>query len=269
MTKQTIFSIIIVILAIAGAVWLTVWSKKHVPVMPGTNPVVTSDESKYLVTKEPQMVSVAEDSYLFGVGGSYPQFSQADASFNKKIADTVTAGVSDFKTSVNADYQARLATGGDVFQKEFAEGGMYTYEIKTDIVQSNDWAISTVIHISGFSGGAHSFQNVITFNYAVKKQKEMSVTDFSASLADLSEFVRTSLEEKFKKDGTFDGNVRLMLQEGTDPKKPENFQNFTFITEGNVEDGSAEDTVTFYFPPYQVAPYVYGEQIVVAPIGTP
>lgn len=85
MTKQTILSIIIVIVAIAAVIGLTVWATKHKPTEPGNNtPVVTDGESKYLVTKEPQMVSVTEDSFLLGISGSYPQFSQADAAFNKK-----------------------------------------------------------------------------------------------------------------------------------------------------------------------------------------
>lgn len=266
--KKTIFSIIIIIIAVGAVTGLTIWSKKHVPVAPVPNPVTTSDESKYLVTKEPQMVSVAEDAYLFGIGGSYPQFAQADASFNKKIADTITAGVTDFKTSVNADYQARLATGGDAFQKEFAEGGMYAYEVITDVVQSNDSYISTVIHVEGYSGGAHGFHGVMTFNYDVKNKRELHITDFG-TLEDFSEFARNELKEKFLKDGNYDANVESMMRSGTDPKNPENFQNFTFITVGDVEDGSAEDTVTLYFGEYQVAPYVYGEQMVVAPISTP
>ncbi len=247
--KKTISSIIIVILAIAGGVWLTIWAKHYKPV---TNliPVATdSEESKYLVTKEPQMVSVAEDSYLLGVGGSYPQFSQADAAFNKKIADTITGGVTDFKTSVNADYQARLATGGEVFQKEFAEGGMYTYEVSTDVVQSNDQYISVVIRSAGYSGGAHGYHNIITFTYAVERHEYADISDFHPMYF-IAGSAQEKLKEKFRSEGVLDSNIEAMISDGTDEKNPENFKNFTFVP----------GSLTLYFPEYQVAPYVYGEQ---------
>jgi hypothetical protein len=152
---------------------------------------------------------------------------------------------------VNADYKARLETGGDAFQKEFAEGGMYAYEVITDVVQSNDSYISTVIHVEGYSGGAHGFRGVVTFNYDVKKQQEISITNF-LSLADVSTQSRVQLKKKFQKDGNFDATIESMMNDGTDPSKSENFQSFTFIPE----------SLTVYFSEYQVAPYVFGEQVV-------
>lgn len=249
--KKTIFSIIVIIIAAGAVIGLTIWSKKHVPVASVTNPVTTSDESKYLVTKEPRMVSVAEDSYLFGIGGSYPQFAQADAGFNKKIADTITAGIADFKTSVNTDYKARLETGGDDFAEQFEGSGVYTYEVTTDIVQSNDNYISAIIRIAGFSGGAHGFRGMMTFNYDVKKQQEISITNF-LSLADVSTQSRAQLKKHFQDDGSFDTDIEPMMNDGTDPSKSENFESFTFIPEN----------LTVYFSEYQVAPYVFGEQVV-------
>lgn len=241
--KKTIFSIIIIIIAAGAITGFTIWSKKHAPVVPNENPVTTSDESKYLVTKEPQMVSVAEDSYLLGINGSYPQFSQADASFNKKIADTITDGVKSFKDNASADYKARLEIGGDEFQKQFEQGGMYTYEVKTDLVQSNDNDISFVIHINGYSGGAHGFHGIITFNYDVKNKKELMITDF-ISIKDVAQKSYDELNQKL-------GDI--FFKEGVNPKLVENFQNFTFTN----------DVITVYFPEYQVAPYVAGEQQVI------
>ncbi len=249
MTKQTIFSIIIVLLAIAGGVWLTIWAKHYKPVVNPIPVVTDSGESKYLVTKEPQMISIAEDSYLFGIGGSYPQFSQADAAFNKEIADTITGGVADFKTSVNADYQARLATGGDEFQKEFAQGGMYTYEVKAEVIQSNDNYISALIRISGYSGGAHGYHNIITFNYNVERHEHVDISDLQPMYF-IAGSAQEKLKEKFRSEGGLDVNIESMISDGTDEKNPENFKNFTFIP----------GSFTLYFSEYQVAPYVFGEQ---------
>ena len=255
MTKQTIFSIIIIVLVAAGLIVFTVWSKKHPISTPTNNPPVTTttDDSKYLVTKEPTNVSVAEDSYLLGIGGSYPQFSQADASFNSKIQKTVTDATADFKKNANDDYQARLQTGGDEFKKQFEQGGMYTLSWKTDVVQSNDRYISVIIREESYSGGAHGSVVATSFNYDVKNQKELALTDFM-TLEKASTVSRASLKVVFEKNGDTDTFNSFAL-DGTDPKKPENFSVFTFTN----------DTVTVYFSEYQVAPYVYGEQQVEIP----
>ncbi len=247
MTKQTISSIIILILVAVGAILLTIWAKNYKPA--GIiDPVVTnSDESKYLVTKEPQMVSVAEDSYLLGISGSYPQFVQADASFNKKIADTVTTSITDFKNIVDQDYEARLATGGDEFQKQFEQSNMYTLSWTTEVVQSNDNYISVIMRQEGFSGGAHGYHTATTFNYDVKNKKELMITDM-ISLDQVSSKSREILKKKFEQDGDTDTFEAFAIN-GTDPKKPENFQVFTFTN----------TALTVYFTEYQVAPYVYGE----------
>lgn len=217
------------------------------------DPVVTqSEESHYLVTKEPQMISVAQDSYLLSVSGSYPQFMQADAGFNQKIATMVTGGIADFKKAVNDDYQARLKIGGDEFQKQFEQGGMYTLSWKAEIVQSNDRFISVIIRQEGYTGGAHGYHLITSYNYDVKNNKELMITDFM-SLADASAQSRIQLKEKFQENGGFDAVVESMIDDGTESDSSENFKVFTFIPK----------SLTVYFPEYQVAPYVFGEQQVV------
>lgn len=249
MNTKTLASIVIIIVAVAAVVGLFMWHNKHPEI--GTVPgqiVETPSGSKFLITKEPTMVKVDEDSYLLGISGSYPQFAQADASFNAKIEKTFTDEIAAFKQSANEDYKARLETGGDEFLKQFEQGGMYFYEIKTDVVQSNDDFISVVIHYGGYTGGAHPFQNVITFNYDVKLQKELNITDF-VTLAGASKTSRQMLMDKFKKDDIWDPSMEQMLNEGTIPTS-ENFQNFTFIP----------NQITIYFGQYQVGPYALGEQ---------
>ncbi len=248
--KKTIISIIIIIIAAGAVIGLTIWSKTYHQIEIGDNLLETDQEvSKYLVTKEPHMISIVEDSYLLGIGGSYPQFAQADASFNKKIADTITVGVTDFKTSVDADYKARLETGGDDFAEQFEGSGVYTYEVTTDIVQSNDNYISAIIRIAGFSGGAHGYHNIITFNYNVERHEYVDISNFQPMYF-IAGSAREKLKEKFRSEGVLDANIESMISDGTDEKNPENFKNFTFIP----------GSFTLYFSEYQVAPYVFGEQ---------
>jgi hypothetical protein len=234
----------IAVLIIVAVVVIISVEKGKAPVV---NPGVSTP--KELISVDPNMVSVAEDSYLLGIGGSYPQFPQADAVFNAKIAKIFTDEIVQFKQTVNENYKARLETEGDVFQKQFEQSGMYFYEIKSDIIQSNDQYISAVLHFGGYSGGAHPYENVITFNYDVKNKKELKVSDF-LSLQSASEKSRLLLRAKFEKDGNYDENINRMMEEGTDPKNQDNFQSFTFTP----------DMITLYFGQYQVAPYVYGEQ---------
>lgn len=248
MKNKSAFSIILVVIAVIIIVVVAVTHRSAKEPVSGTDTPVTV-ESGELITSQPILVSIAEDSYLLGIGGSYPQFAQADAAFNAKIKKVFTDEIAQFKDVVNEDYKARLEREGEAFQKQFESGGMYAFEIKTDVIQSNDSYISVVIHHGGYSGGAHPYQNVTTFNYDVKAQKELSITDF-LGYSEASEKSREALIAKFKKDNVLDDSTQAMLEDGTDPTVAENFSTFTFTPE----------EVTIYFGQYQVAPYVYGEQ---------
>lgn len=246
MTKQTIISIIILILAIAGLVFLTFWKPKNqAPLIPDN----TNQQSGELISIQPTMVDVSEDSFLLGIGGSYPQFSQADALFNENLANIFNEEIKNFKEMANNDYAARLEMDGASFEKEFAENGSpYSYDIKTHIVQSNEKYISFVARLSGYTGGAHGYQYVVTFNYDVTNKKILSITDFK-TLEQVSDQSRTLLKQQFQEKEVWDNSMQEWINEGTDPAKVENFNAFTFT----------DKILTVYFGQYQVAPYVFGE----------
>lgn len=255
-THTVLVVVTVVILSLAAvAVGLLVRRNRAEAPGGGTSSAVTADP----VTIQPTMVSVAEDSYLFGIGGSYPSFPQASREFNQKIAAAVTGMVADFKQAANDDYQARIKLDPK-FQDEFVKGDFYTYQVKADVVQSNDRFVSVVIHLGGYTGGAHPFNDVITFNDDVRAGKEIaSVTDLYPGQPDplswVSDKARVELSKRLAEaagEETLDDNVKRMLDDGTDPSTPENFRNFTFT----------DAAVTLYFGEYQVAPYVFGEQTV-------
>ena len=202
-------------------------------------------------------VSVVHDSYLASVSGSYPQFSQAGADFNKKISDAVNGDVAEFTKDASADYQAHLAMDGDSFKKQFANGGYYYLDIKYSVVQSNANYVSVIIREEGFTGGAHPYHNLFTFNYDVKNQREMALAalfpndpNYLKTVSDDARISLTSTLATAADESSLDDNMKGMLDDGTDPATPDNFNAFTFT------DGS----ITVYFGEYQVAPYVYGEQ---------
>lgn len=253
--KPLVVALIIVVVAIA--ISLVLANKKPVEA-PTENQGVPTELpiNNKPITMQPEMISVAEDSYVLGISGFYPKFSQTDDAFNKKIADFVTSGVATFKKEANADYQARLETGGDDFKKQFETGGMYTYQIKTDLVQSNNDFISMTITIDGYSGGAHGYETKTSFNYDVKNKKDITLDYFYPNnpnyLKIISDISRTSLTpqvEKATDQKPLDPFTKEMLTDGTDPARPINFEVFTFTN----------DILTIYFGQYQVAAYAYGQ----------
>lgn len=258
MRYKTPLSFVVVAAFVAGLVFLSRWHGAEAPVPAVPAPVANEEP----VSIAPTLVSVAHDSYLSSVSGSYPQFSQADSAFNKKIADAVAKDIAGFSADADADYRARLETGGDEFSKDFAKGGYYGLSVTADVVQSNSHFISLIIREEGFTGGAHGFHRLTTYNYDVQSRREINLSHFYPDdpdfLRKVSESARAGLAEKLAKDGgeaSLDAAAMSMMKEGTDPANPDNFRNFTFTVE-------AMDEITVYFPEYQVAPYVYGEQSV-------
>ncbi len=257
--KTTIYAVITLILGITVLVGFFMWINKHVEVPVIDSNTNTSSQTSNLVSIAPMMIPVDHNSYMASVKGSIPQFLQASDDFNKKILDGVMGDISDFNKNARADYDAHLKIDGDQFQKEFsdAKGSYYYFNITSNVVQSNETDISVVIHEEIYSGGAHPAHNVISYNYDVKNNKEISITDL-ASLQYLSSQARDILTKKFLSDANetvLDDNVKQMLYDGTDPSHLENFNTFTFtLTDLNV-----------YFGEYQVAPYVFGEQEITIP----
>lgn len=207
-----------------------------------------------IVAVDPRMVSVAEDSFLYSIIGAYPQFIQADQSFNEKISNVFTNHINDFKKSADENYQDHLKIEGEAFKAEFEKGDRgYNFSISTSVIQSNDAFISVIVREEGYTGGAHPFHTVLTFNYDVKNHKELSLTDF-ITLKEVSDISRKDLRDQFTKKGDA-GTFEMFAIDGTDPLRPENFQNFTVTP----------SAVVIYFNEYQVAPYVYGEMSVMIP----
>lgn len=239
--KKTILSFLIIIIAIAALIALSFMKPAQGPdIQQGTTDAVTVP---------PTMKTIDEDSYLFGVTGVYPQFSQADAVFNAKITDTITEDLDGFKGMANDNYKARLETEGDAFQQQFAQNGGFTYDLKTEVVQSNNRFISVVLRRDMYVGGAHGASAIFVFNYDVAAHRSLSLADFM-TLKAASDASRASLRQTLGEE-TYKG----FAVEGTDPSKAENFQTFTFT----------DKDITIYFGDYQVAPYASGEQRVVIP----
>ncbi len=201
----------------------------------------------------------------------YPQFKYVDPSFNKKIADAVTAGKDEFTQYAEDNWKAYRETS---FEKE--DPGEfppepYPFYVTWEPARIDDSYISFVMHIGGYNGGAHGYENIISYNYDVLAQTELTLADMFPGdanyLKTVSEFSRAALLPQLIKAGELegsmtpdemntyiDGSLTPMLNAGTEPTI-ENFLVFTFT----------DTDITLYFSQYQVAAYVYGEQQVTMP----
>jgi hypothetical protein len=122
--------------------------------------------------------------------------------------------------------------------------------------QLNSQYVSLIVRNSAFEGGANSSQTLATYNFDLQNQKSLTLADVLPAEDDLLEKVsaiaRQQLADSLAVDG---GRVDTqMLDDGTQPTA-DNFANFTFD----------HTNVTIFFPKYQVAAGVYGEQQVIIP----
>ena len=196
----------------------------------------------------------------------YPYFTKADSTFNLKIETLIKDQMEEHKKLSKENWQARYDTQvkGDNIPLVPKDEDKFSFFSDFTIVQSNSTYISFVSKYGGFSGGAHGYENNVSFNYNVKTQKVIELNDLFKDnptyLNSLSRESRVYLKKEFiivteedKKNSTpealkeYVDNMTSQIEAGTKPKI-ENFNVFTFTS----------DKVKIYFAQYQVGPYVIG-----------
>ena len=202
---------------------------------------------------------------------SYPQFTLADAAFNKKIVDAVQAAKTEFAQNAADNWKAYRENTYEEGDPGQFPSDPYPMYVKWELVQATDHYISAIMRIGGYNGGAHGFENIISWNYDVKAQKELTLADMFPNdpdyLKTVSDYSRTALTKKLSADIPLDEmtspeerekyiqeSIQPMIDAGTEPTL-QNFSVFTFT----------DTNITLYFSQYQVAAYVYGEQQVTMP----
>jgi len=206
------------------------------------------------------------------VEGVYPQFRNVDPSFNDKIKNTIVIAQSEFENNSKDNWNARRDTSLPQEQiSEFPNAGDFVFSTDIKYFQVNSDYVSFLIIVSGFSGGAHGYESLYAFNYDVKNAKEINCQEFFTSdpdyLIKLSDYSRKDLLDQFtERLASYEflnendykyalQNITEMIILGTEP----NLENFSIFT---LEPGF----INLYFSQYQVAPYVYGSQIVKMPL---
>ncbi|MGC9603522.1 MAG: DUF3298 domain-containing protein [Minisyncoccia bacterium] len=206
-------------------------------------------------TLQMSVVSVKDaSSKLYAIDAEYPQFGGAPASFNSEIADFVNNRITEFKKASAENWQARQDTRPAGEPKQEFPAQPFYFESNWEPEQLNQNYISSIVRFSEYIGGANENQNLRTFNYDFVDKREVALADVFPGVPDylqkISDIVRSSLTSQL--DAASNGHVATdILNQGTEPTE-ENFSNFVFN----------DNVITFYFPKYQVAPGVFGEQYV-------
>jgi putative hemolysin len=163
----------------------------------------------------------------------------------------VNIEISNFIENIKNSFK-EAASGADAWQ------GENTLEIYYDPYEINSNFVSIRFEISEYTGGAHSMTYSKSFNYDLKKNKAIELSDIFDSNKDyLNNISAKSIQYLLKLNNENNFSDEESIKEGAGPKQ-ENFEIFTFN----------KNTVVFYFNPYQVAPYVAGRQDVIFPFSS-
>jgi len=196
---------------------------------------------------------ITDSTKPFKINVVYPQINGQD-DFNKKAEAIITKEISDFKeNSLDNDVAVKKIdpVGYAKYPRE------YELDIGYDKGEVDNNIVSVVFSVYNFEGGAHGNSYFITLNYNVKNKQEVKLTDLfpadAGLLQKISDYcVKDLTKQIIAKLGSTDGTS---IQDGAGPNA-DNFQ-FFLINPNN--------TITFYFPQYQVAYGAAGDFKVVMP----
>ncbi len=197
----------------------------------------------------------------------YPSFKKVDDSFNMTIEDLIKKEIDNHMVLSQENWQARYDTqveGDNIPKVPNKEEDKFSFFSDFKIVQSNSNYISFVLKYGGFSGGAHGYENIISYNYAVKNQKMIKLKEVFKNDQEYLKTISTQSREYLKKQFAttteedrknsdpealkeYVENMVSMIDVGTEPNE-DNFKVFTFT----------KDNVKIYFAQYQVGPYAIG-----------
>lgn len=194
---------------------------------------------------------------LYTLSIEYPTFDGFPA-LSAEVSSYVNQALAEFKSTAPHNWAARIATAPPGSPRP-AIDHPFTFQASWEPAQINHRAISFIVRLYWFSGGAHGDDQLRTFNYDPAVRKDISLADLFPKdrnyLETVARAARTSLTESLQ-DRSGDHAPAEMIEHGTEPTA-ENFNNFTFN----------DDSITLYFQKYQVAPGYFGPQSVMLPRG--
>lgn len=204
--------------------------------------------------------SIQQLDDFFHIEAEYPQFEVVSPDFNQKIKRFVLDKINDFQNEAHDFWQTRFeASSTDEEQVPLNPETPFVFIASWQPAQLNTKYLSFMVHVYYFSGGAHGNEEVDAFNYDVAAAKELCLNDFlDFSQEALEKIAKLSAQDIAHQLAYMNGKenefVQEMIKQGTVPVCS-NFQNFNFD----------RNTLTIYFPKYQVAPGAAGVVTVTIP----
>jgi len=163
----------------------------------------------------------------------------------------INIAISDFVNSITSSFKEKVSQGD-------AWVGTNSLKIFYDPYEINDNFVSIRFEISEYTGGPHPSSYSKSFNYDLKKDKAIVLSDIFDSNKDyLSSLSNKAISYLMKANSDNEYSDEEWIKEGAGPKA-ENFQTFTFN----------KDRIVFYFDPYQVATYAAGRQDIILPFSS-
>jgi hypothetical protein len=201
------------------------------------------------------VMSLDQAGKKYTVSGEYPLFSSDVPPLNDAIEKTVNDSTGEFIKTAGANWDERMANAQSEEEKP---KDPFQYDMTWAPDQINARYVSVVLRSQAYEGGANMVDNVFTFNYDVAQKKFVTLGDLYPNEKDaltfVSNYAKDDLLNQYNSEIVKGEFPKDMILEGTKPTE-DNFSRFTFN----------DIFVTFYFPKYQVAPGVYGEQKVEIP----
>jgi len=264
--KTTIILFIIVILISIFFIYkkIDLKQKSNTGINPQSSVVLNED--LVLANSFETKILNPDDPYVkFDV--KYPYFKNASNEFNLKIANLIKDKMEEDSNASKDNWLSRFKTqvaGDNIPEVPTNEKDKLSFFSDFTIIQSNSTYISFILKYGGFSGGAHGYENNVSFNYDIKNKKDIELKDLFSDNPDylimLSTKSREYLKNKFavvteedKKNSDpealkeYVDNMNSMIDSGTEPVI-DNFSVFTFTP----------DKIKIYFEQYQVGSYVIG-----------
>jgi hypothetical protein len=230
MKTKKIILVIILIAVVAVGVFIYV-NKNFVPT------ILTPNQTQAMIVQDKQ---ITDNTKPFVIKIVYPQVAGVDG-FNKEVLAAVNKEISDFKTNSLANDAAVKQIDPKGYAAEPRE---YELDIGYDKGEIDNNVVSVILNVYNFEGGAHGASYFIPVNYSPKLKQDIKLADLFPGQKDylqkISDYCTKDLTNQLTKAlGSLDGTY---LKDGASP----NADNFQFFLIN-------KNSITFYFPQYQVA----------------
>lgn len=179
------------------------------------------------------VIAINEDTFTAEIKAAYP--AVLDARINRTIRTWVQNSLHEFKTTIA--------------ENSFNPGHWkYMLDIGTSLSGIPGAVLSVKFQVMYFTGGAHPNHFVTCFNFDQESGKDMLLKELFIDLPAALETIAQAARDQIR-PALGDHVDEQWFMDGTAPTA-ENYRHFTLSPKG----------MTFYFPPYQMAAYVYGQQ---------